>query len=233
MSIWATLPQNRVISELSLWSADLSRLADEIARTDAYADFYHLDVSDGHFSPQLLFFPDLVAQIRPHTRKLFHVHLMAGNSILLEQIEQFVRAGADILTLWLENGKIVPDALHALHKANVAAGLSIGLDTEPEELVAYFPDIQLITLMGTRIGVKGQDLDENAYTRIRKLRTLIRDHGYQNRIKIAADGGIRSHTVPDLRLAGADTVVMGSLAFGSPDLGRTFAWLHSLPGPDQ
>lgn len=229
MSIWSHYPKDRLLAEFSLWSADLSRLAEEIVRTDRYADLYHLDVADGHFSPQLLFFPDLVAKIRPLTSKLFHVHIMAMNTILLEQIDQFIKAGADLITIWQENGELVPEALEKIRSANVAAGLSIGLDAEPESLIPYFGQIDLITLMGTRIGVKGQDLDPHACDRIRRMCLLLEQHGYRDKIRVAADGGIRSHTVPDLRMAGADAIVMGSLAFTNPDLENTIAWLHSLP----
>lgn len=228
MSIWKSLPSNKVLAELSLWSADLAHLADEMERTEQYADLYHIDVADGHFSPQFLFFPDLVARLRTLTNKPFHVHIMAKNSILLEQIQQFIDAGADIITVWLENGDLVPAALDKIRQANVSAGLSIGLEVPPEALIPYFDRIELITLMGTRIGVKGQDLSEEACSRIKIMRKLLQEHGYADKIKIAADGGIRSHTVPDLIAAGADLVVMGSLVFASKDLKKTMEWLQSF-----
>lgn len=231
MSIWELTPNNRQLAELSLWSADLAHLADEIERADEYADLYHIDVADGHFSPQFVFFPELVARLRPLTKKLFHVHMMAMNSILLDQVDQFIDAGADIITIWYENGDLVPEALDKISKANVSAGLSIGLDVSPEVIIPYFDRIELITLIGTQIGIKGQNLSEEACPRIRTMRKLLKEYGYEDKIKISADGGIRPHTVPKLIDAGADIVVMGSMAYGSQDIKQTFEWLRSLSRP--
>lgn len=230
MNFWHPFPSNRMLAELSLWSADLGNMNREIERMDPYADIYHIDVADGHFAPQLLFFPDLVAQLRKQTKKPFHVHLMISDNILLSQIDQFIEAGADLITIWYENGDTVPAALDKIQAANVSAGMSIGLEIPPEAVIPYLDRIDLVTLMGTRVGVKGQDLSDQAYERMRSMRQLIEQHGYLEKIRLAADGGNRAHTVPLLRAAGADTVVMGSLAFGSDDLKQTFDWLWSLPG---
>ncbi|MGE5222074.1 MAG: D-allulose-6-phosphate 3-epimerase, partial [Omnitrophica WOR_2 bacterium] len=94
-------PGERLLADASLWSADFTRLGDEIRRVDGYADLYHFDVSDAHFVPGLLFFPDLVAALRPLTRKPFHVHLMADNPLSL--IDDFVNAGADRITIHYGN----------------------------------------------------------------------------------------------------------------------------------
>ena len=73
------LPVDRMLAEFSLWSADLGRLADEMARVDRHVDLYHIDVADGRFSPALLFFPDLTAVVRKLTTKPLHVHLMTSD----------------------------------------------------------------------------------------------------------------------------------------------------------
>ena len=91
------LPRDRLLAEVSLWSADLGRMGEEICRVDGLTDLYHLDVADGHFSPDLLLFPDLVRMIRTQTSRPLHVHLMAADRILLDQIRQFSDAGADAL----------------------------------------------------------------------------------------------------------------------------------------
>ncbi len=174
MNIWNQFPDNRMLAELSLWSADLANFAKDIERTDSYADFYHIDVADGHFAPQFLFFPDLVARLRQLTQKPFHVHLMVDSKILLQQIDQFIEAGANLITIWYENGDIVPTALDQIRNANISAGLSIGLETSPEVLVPYFDRLELVTMMGTRVGVKGQDLSEHACDRMRSMRQLIK-----------------------------------------------------------
>lgn len=230
MSMWQKFPNDRILAELSLWSADLSNFSEDIKRMDAYADLYHIDAADGHFSPQFLFFPDQVARLRQLTRKPFHVHLMVDSKILLSQIDQFIESGANLITIWYENGNIVPVALDHIRKANVTAGMSIRLETPPEAVIPYLDRVELITMIGTQVGVKGQDLDVRACSRMSAMSQLVHERGYSEKIKLAADGGNRFHTVPGLRAAGADTVVMGSLAFGSKTLKQTFDWLWSLPG---
>ena len=220
------LPTDRLMAEMSLWSADLCRMADDLARIDAHADIYHLDVADGHFSPALLLFPDLAAAIRKRTRKPLHVHLMATDDILLDQIGQFAEAGADVISIHVENGNI--DAGLALIAAKgLRAGLVAQLHSPVAAFAPYLDRIAILTLLGTRIGVKGQDLDPSACDRLREARALIGGRTGGGRIVLAADGGIREHTVPSLRAAGAETIVMGSLAFGAKDIAARMAWVHA------
>ncbi|MGU7771683.1 ribulose-phosphate 3-epimerase [Burkholderia sp. MR1-5-21] len=223
------LPDDRLLAEVSLWSADLGHLADDIARIDDYTDIYHIDVADGHFSPALLFFPDLVAVSRRLTRKPLHVHLMATDDILQDQIRQFADAGADLITVHAENER-VDEALALIEDLRLKSGLVLQLHTPVSAAAPYLDRISLLTLLGTRIGVKGQGLDGEAESRLREARELIDTTAAarKHRVLLAADGAIREHTVPGLRSAGADTIVMGSLAFGSPNLQARMAWVHSL-----
>jgi ribulose-phosphate 3-epimerase len=92
----------------------------------------------------------------------------------------------------------------------------------------WLPRLRFVTLLGTAIGIKGQGLDENALSRLQEARRLIDTANLPHRVILAADGGIREHTVPLLRQAGAETVVLGSLAFGAADLGERMLWLHKL-----
>jgi ribulose-phosphate 3-epimerase len=223
----ATLPRDRLLAEFSLWSADLLRLGDEIDRVDDHVDIYHLDVADGHFSPALLLFPDQVAAIRGRTVRPLHVHLMATDDILLDQVAQFAEAGADLISVHAENGN-VDAALDLITERGLAGGVVLQLSTPVTVAAALLPRLHMLTLLGTRIGIKGQDLDGTAEPRLREARTLI-DHA-DSQVLLAADGGIREHTVPDLRAAGADTVVMGSLAFNDPDLSGRIAWVRAQHG---
>jgi ribulose-phosphate 3-epimerase len=223
-----SLPRDRLLAEISLWSADLGRLSDDIARIEPLADVYHIDVADGHFSPALLFFPDLLAAARKRTAKPLHVHLMVDDAILLEQVEQFAAAGADIVSVHAENHR-AEDALAAIESRGLVAGLVLQLDTPVAAVRACLDRARWVTLLGTRIGVKGQELDARAGERVAEARRLIAEADGRGRTILAADGGIREHTVPKLRKAGADTVVMGSLAFGATDVPARAAWLASLP----
>lgn len=225
-SFWTTYPQDRLLAEISLWSADLSRLADDIRRIEPYTDLFHLDAADAHFVPGLLFFPDLVAALRPHTTRPFHVHLMVANPAAL--IDDFVQAGADLLTLHAENGDQIAPALAKIHAAGKRAGLAVQLETPLETVAPYLEQLDMVVMMGTKLGIKGVGLDDAACPRLTQMKTLVQQTGHGDRVRVAADGGIRRTTVPALRAAGADTVVMGSLAFGSEDLDETFGWLHRL-----
>jgi ribulose-phosphate 3-epimerase len=222
----ADLPRHRLIAEYSMWSADLIRLADDLARIEPHADILHIDVADGHFAPALLFFPDLVARIRAATEKPIHVHLMVADKVLLEQVAQFAAAGADLISIHVENTTVADAALSLIAARGIAAGLVARVETPVSKFRPYLDRIDFFTLLGTAIGVKGQGLDAQATNRLAEAKALIASKGRP--IVLAADGGIRDNTVPLLRAAGAETVVMGSLAFGAPDLAARMAWLHAL-----
>ena len=223
---FSTLPANRLLVEMSLWSADLGRLEDDTRRVEDGTDIFHIDVADGHFSPAFLFFPDLVARLRRVTAKPFHVHLMTNDAVLMDQVAQFAEAGADLISVHAENAN-ADEALADIRKRRLKAGIVLQLHTPVADAQRFLPRIDMLTLLGTRIGVKGQGLDELAESRISDARKLVADRG--RRIIVAADGGIREHTVPGLRRAGAETVVMGSLAFGAADFGARIAWARRLP----
>jgi ribulose-phosphate 3-epimerase len=222
----ANLPRQRLLGEFSMWSADLLDLSGELKRIAAHADLLHLDVADGHFAPALLFFPDLVARLRDATAIPLHVHLMATDAILLAQVEQFADAGADLISIHAENAAVADQALAAIAARGLAAGMVLKLETPVAAAAPYLDRLDFLTLLGTAIGVKGQGLSPLATGRLGEARGLIAASG--RRIVLAADGGIRDNTVPLLRAAGAETVVLGSLAFGAPDLEARMSWLHAL-----
>jgi ribulose-phosphate 3-epimerase len=222
------LPTNRLICEFSVWSADLVRLADDMGRIAPHADVLHVDVADGHFAPALLFFPDLVASLRKVSKVPIHVHLMVTDAVLLEQINQFTDAGCDLISIHVENSAVAESALDLMEKRGVAAGMVLKVDTPVEQVARHIPRLRFVTLLGTAIGVKGQGLNEKATERLGVAKTLIGAAKAQHRIVLAADGGIRDTTVPLLRKVGAETVVLGSLAFGAPDLAQRMAWLRGV-----
>jgi ribulose-phosphate 3-epimerase len=224
----ADLPKDRLIAEFSVWSADLVRLSDDLARVDPYVDILHIDVADGHFAPAMLFFPDLVAGVRKVSSRPIHVHLMVADSILLSQIEQFADAGSDLISLHVENESVADEALDLLDRRGVAAGMVLKVDTPVERVERYASRLSFVTLLGTAIGVKGQGLDEKAGARLQRAKQIIAGCGAVHRIVLAADGGIREHTVPLLRQSGAETVVLGSLAFNAPSLDERMAWVRAL-----
>ncbi len=128
------LPRDRLICEFSSWSADLTRLADDLARVGPHVDVLHVDVADGHFAPALLYFPDLVAQLRPLVKAPVHVHLMVTDDILLSQIEQFAEAGSDLISIHLENHDKAQDALDLIDRRGIAAGMVLKIETPLDEV---------------------------------------------------------------------------------------------------
>jgi ribulose-phosphate 3-epimerase len=137
------------------------------------------------------------------------------------------------LLTWLlyENGAEASTAIEQIHQHGLAAGLALQLETPPEVIVPYLDEVQLILLMGTPLGVKGQSLDPNTYRCEQTVRQIIHEYGYEGQVKIGVDGGIREQTVPSLRQAGADLVVPGSLLFKCDQPSQMFQWLHALPAP--
>jgi ribulose-phosphate 3-epimerase len=211
-----------LLVDVSLWSADLLNLAAEIESVAPYSDSFHTDVADGHFVPTLLFFPAMVAAIRRVTTKPLHVHLMVSDPAIL--VKPFIEAGADIITVQIE-AKTALDALEAISNAGRKAGLALLLNTPVDALRDHLAKVEVVIAMGTQIGIKGVELAPEACERVIAIRDLIDKHSIA---KLYADGGIRKHTVPKLRDAGADAVVPGSLLFDAPDRKRVYEWLKAL-----
>jgi ribulose-phosphate 3-epimerase len=218
------LPTDRPIAEFSVWSANLLKIGEDLQRIQPHADLLHLDVADGHFAPAFLLFPDLLAQVRAASAVPLHVHLMVQNSILAAQVAQFADAGADVITVHAECAGAL-DAVQQIRQRGLLAGVVLQVETPVSALVPFLQDVQFVTLLGTAIGVKGKGLHEEALTRLTATKALIAQAGAAHRTVLVADGGIRHETVPKLRAAGADAVVLGSLAFGDADLGARMAWL--------
>ena len=228
-----TLAHGRLLAEFSLWSADLVRMAEDVNRVDAHVDIYHADVADGHFAPAMLLFPDLIASIRPLTDKPVHVHLMVTDNVLIHQIDQCADAGADIISIQAENTDIDRCIDHIRGKG-IEAGLVLQLHTPVMTARPYLDRLSMMTLLGTKIGIKGADIDPQADARMKDARAVIDRSMAQSAgraILLAADGGIREHSVPGLRKSGADTIVMGSLAFSAENLPARMRWIHELQGP--
>ena len=218
----------RCIAEISMWSADLGALAADMRRIDQFADMYHFDVADGTFAPDLLFFPDLVRALRPLSQKPFHIHLMINDKNLLQMINSFIDTGADLISVHVENENALMPALKLLDDRGVAAGIALQLKTPIARIEPLLDRVRAVLLLGTAIGVKGQDLSSKAPGRLREAsKLLLARKDNKNRLLIA-DGGIRETTVPSLVRAGAQTVVMGSLAFGASNLEERFVWLRDL-----
>jgi ribulose-phosphate 3-epimerase len=207
----------------SLWSADLANLAAEIRRVEPFSERFHLDMADGHYVPTLLFFPDLVKSLRPHTRVPFEVHLMTTDPAAW--VEPFIEAGADGFIICFDSAKDPGALLKAIKARGKLAGVSLLLNEPVELLAPFWDDLDVVTIVGTAMGIKGASMDASVPGKIRRAKEEIRRRGL--RTEVEADGGIRRETVPLLHAAGADWIVPGSLMF-KEDPPAMRRWLASL-----
>ena len=207
----------------SLWSADLGNLAAEMKRVEPFSERWHLDVADGHYVKNLLFFPDLVAQLRRHSTKPFEIHLMVTDP--LGWIDPFVEAGADIIIFCFDSVKNPGEVLKAIKARGKKAGVSLLITESIDVLEPHWNDLDVLCIVGTAMGIKGASMDAGIPSKIRRAREIIQQRGLKTEIE--ADGGIRRETVPLLKAAGADYIVPGSLMF-KEDPPRMRQWLASL-----
>ena len=207
----------------SLWSADLANLAADIQRVAPYSERFHLDVADGHYSPTMLFFPDLVTALRPHTDLPFEMHLMTTDPAAW--IDPFAEAGADAIIICFDSTADPGAVLEAIRARGLQAGVSLLLEEDLDLLDPYWVLLDVLTLLNTAAGIKGADMDPQAPVRIRRARDEIDRRGLATVVE--ADGGIRRHTVPQIAQAGADYIVPGSLMF-KEDPGAMRQWLAGL-----
>jgi ribulose-phosphate 3-epimerase len=207
----------------SLWSADLANLALEIQRVESSSERFHLDVADGHYVPNLLFFPDLVRACRRHRARPMEVHLMTTEP--LDWVEPFAAAGADGFILCFDSLRDPADAFTRVRKVGKMVGVSLSIPDPVGLLEPYWKLIDQVTILGTPMGIKGTNMDPGIPDKIRAARAAVRDHGAQ--VDIQADGGIRRQTVPLIHQAGADWIVPGSLMFGEDPV-EVRNWLADL-----
>ena len=193
----------------SLWSADLANLESEIKRVAPYSERFHIDVADGHHSPTLLFFPDLVKAMRPHTTVPFEAHLMTTDP--LAWLDPFIEAGVDGFIVCHDSVADLGEALAAIHRRGRNAGVSLRIEEPLDLLDRDWDRIDTLCLINTAVGVKGASMDPSIPDKIRQARRIVEARGL--RTVIMSDGGIRRQSVPLIGKAGADFIVPGSLMF--------------------
>lgn len=198
----------------SILSADFGRLAEEVAAvTAAGADWIHVDVMDGHFVPPITIGPLVVAAVRRATALPLDVHLMIEHPE--RHIGEFVRAGADRVTVHVEACAEPLPVLEAVRRAGARPGLSLNPPTPLEVVAPFVGAIDLLLLMTVTPGWGGQEIVPGWQERIAAARRLRESHGLSFLIEV--DGGIKTHNAAAATAAGADVLVAGSAVFGSPD----------------
>jgi len=212
------MKKNRLLISPSILSADFSRLADEIQEVEkAGCDMIHVDVMDGHFVPNLTIGPPVVKAIRKVTKIPLDVHLMIDEPI--KYVEDFSKAGADIITFHVEATDKVAETIEAIKKAGKRAGLSVKPNTGTEAIEPYLPDLDLVLVMTVEPGFGGQSFMPGMMEKLKYLKTRFSKF-------LSVDGGINAETASTAIEAGANVLVAGTAIFAEKDRSRAIQILR-------
>ncbi|MEJ7680827.1 MAG: ribulose-phosphate 3-epimerase [Segetibacter sp.] len=209
----------------SLLAADFLHLQDECDMlNESEADWFHLDVMDGRFVPNISFGLPVIEQIRKATKKVCDVHLMIVEPE--KYTEAFKNAGADSLSVHIEACPHLHRNIEQIKSLGMKAGVAINPHTPVSFLSDIIHDIYLVNLMSVNPGFGGQKFIQYTFEKIKQLRKMIDDKGLIVHIEI--DGGVNLENASSIIAAGADVLIAGSTVFKSPDPIATIAKLKAI-----
>jgi len=209
----------------SVLAADFANLQRDVEMINkSEADWFHIDIMDGVFVPNISFGMPVLRDIAKHATKTIDVHLMIVEPD--RYIKTFAALGANILTVHYEACTHLHRTLQAIKAEGMQAGVALNPHTNISLLVDVIQDIDLVCIMSVNPGFGGQSFIENTYQKVRSLKQLIVDKGAATKIEI--DGGVTNKNAKQLKDAGADVLVAGSYVFKSNDPIATVAGLKEI-----
>lgn len=196
----------------SMLSADFTNLQAEIEMVNgSAADWFHLDVMDGMFVPNITFGMPVIKKMKKHAQKPFDVHLMINAPD--RYLEDFADAGANILTVQYEACTHLHRTIQKIHELGMKAGVALNPHTPVSVLEDITRDLDMVLIMSVNPGFGGQSFIDNTYNKIRRFREMTKN--LDKRPMIEIDGGVTLHNASDLVQAGVDILVAGSTVFKS------------------
>ena len=209
----------------SVLAADFSNLQRDIEMiNESDADWFHIDIMDGVFVPNISFGMPVLRDIKKHAKKTIDVHLMIVNPD--QYIETFATLGADILTVHWEACTHMHRTIQAIKAAGMKAGIALNPHSSVNQLKDIIKDIDLVCLMSVNPGFGGQSFIENTFDKVKELKELIQSSGSDCQIEI--DGGVTNQNAKKLVQAGANILVAGSYVFKSSNPTNTISKLSNL-----